>query len=145
VTGRSGVEAAIEKSHEALAAIITGDAAPFLELFSKSDDATLANPWGPPVRGFVNIRAAAERAASFYKDGEIVEFERISDRHTAEFSYMLEIERCRAKLPGEEEFTDVALRVTSIFRPEDDEWKLVHRHADLITTPRGPESIPRRA
>ena len=28
-----------------------------------------------------------------------------------------------------------ALRVTSTFRREDDAWKLVHRHADPISTP----------
>jgi ketosteroid isomerase-like protein len=143
VTGRSRVDTAIEASHQALAAIIKGDAEPFLELYSHRDDATLANPWGPPARGIGNIRLAVQRAASFYEDGEIVEFERISDHFTAELAYMLEIERFRAKLAGEEEFMAVALRVTSVFRPEDAEWKLVHRHADLITTPRGPETIPR--
>jgi len=143
MTGRSGAESAIESSHEALAAIITGNVEPFLELFSHEDDATLANPWGPPVRGIKDIRAAGERAASFYRDGKVTEFERISEQVTAELATMLEIERFRAKLPGEEELTDVALRVTSVFRPEGAEWKLVHRHADLITMPRGPESIPR--
>ena len=29
-----------------------------------------------------------------------------------------------------------ALRVTSVYRSEGDAWKLVHRHADPITTPR---------
>jgi hypothetical protein len=29
----------------------------------------------------------------------------------------------------------VAVRVTTIFRPEDGEWKVVHRHGDPITTP----------
>jgi ketosteroid isomerase-like protein len=143
VDGQSGAESAIERSHEALAAIITGNVEPFLELFSHEDDATLANPWGPPVRGISDIRAAGERAASFYRDGEIAEFERIGDQFTDELAYMLEIERFRAKLPGEAELTDVALRVTSVFRPEGRDWKLVHRHADLITTPQGPESIPR--
>ena len=29
-----------------------------------------------------------------------------------------------------------ALRVTNVFRLEGDAWKLVHRHADPITSPR---------
>jgi ketosteroid isomerase-like protein len=31
--------------------------------------------------------------------------------------------------------------VTSVFRREGDKWKLVHRHADPITTPRPASSV----
>jgi hypothetical protein len=33
--------------------------------------------------------------------------------------------------------------VTTIFRSEDDGWRIVHRHADPITTPRPVESTVR--
>jgi ketosteroid isomerase-like protein len=35
----------------------------------------------------------------------------------------------------------VSLRVTSIFRREEGEWRIVHRHADPVTTARPAESI----
>jgi hypothetical protein len=35
----------------------------------------------------------------------------------------------------------VALRTTSIPRPEDGTWKVVHRHADPITTAQPVESV----
>jgi ketosteroid isomerase-like protein len=54
---------------------------------------------------------------------------------------VVEIERGEAKIGGSEEMTPWALRVTMIFRPEDGEWKVVHRHADPITTPRPAESV----
>jgi ketosteroid isomerase-like protein len=64
--------------------------------------------------------------------------------HTADLAYILEIERFEAKVGGSEEVTPVALRVTSIFRREGDTWKLVHRHADPITTLRAAESVIQR-
>ena len=54
---------------------------------------------------------------------------------------MVEIERGEAKIGGSEEMVPWALRVTMIFRPEEGEWKVVHRHADPITTPRPAESV----
>jgi hypothetical protein len=35
----------------------------------------------------------------------------------------------------------VALRVTTVWRREDSEWKVVHRHGDPITTMRPAESV----
>jgi SnoaL-like domain len=45
------------------------------------------------------------------------------------------------KVGGAEEMVRVALRVTTIFRREDDGWKVVHRHADPITDRQPPESL----
>ena len=51
------------------------------------------------------------------------------------------LEPQKAKLGGSEDVTPFTLRVTMIFRPEDGEWKIVHRHADPITTPQSAESV----
>ena len=67
--------------------------------------------------------------------------ERISDYATADLAYILEIERGRMKVGVADEMAPVSLRVTTIFRREDGEWRIVHRHADPITSPRPPESI----
>lgn len=47
----TGFAEATAQYHRALEAFIEGDPDPVLKLWSKSDDATLANPFGPPVRG----------------------------------------------------------------------------------------------
>jgi ketosteroid isomerase-like protein len=60
---------------------------------------------------------------------------------TPKLAYLVEVERCQAKVGGRENVTPVALRVTSIFRPEEGTWKVVHRHADPITTPQPGESV----
>ena len=53
----------------------------------------------------------------------------------------MEIERAKAKIGGREEITPLALRATMIFRPEEGEWKIVHRHADPITTAQPADSV----
>jgi ketosteroid isomerase-like protein len=52
------------------------------------------------------------------------------------------VERAKAKVGGSEDIiAPIALRVTMIFRPEESEWRIVHRHADPITTAQAPESV----
>jgi ketosteroid isomerase-like protein len=134
-------ERAIEASHRALDEIAKGDPSGFFELFSRREDATLANPFGPPARGRSQIEEAGRRAASHYRDGRAIEFESFARCVTSELAYILEIERFEAKVGASEEVTTVALRVTSVFRLEGGSWKLVHRHADPITTFRSAQSV----
>jgi hypothetical protein len=53
----------------------------------------------------------------------------------------VEIERSKLKVGGREDMAPSALRVTMIFRPEDGERKVVHRHADPITSAQPAESV----
>jgi ketosteroid isomerase-like protein len=134
----------IEQYHRALDAFVKGDPEPDKRLYSRRDDVTLANPLGPPNRGWTQVEAAMERAASQLRDGEVLTFERISEYATADLAYIVEIERYRMKVGGSDEIGASSLRVTTIFRREDGEWRIVHRHADPITVPRAPESVLER-
>jgi hypothetical protein len=66
----------------------------------------------------------------------------IVEKHvTSELAYVVQTERARAKVVGRADITLFALRVTMIFRPEGGTWKVVHRHADPITTAQAAESL----
>jgi ketosteroid isomerase-like protein len=134
----------IEQDHRALDALVRGDPEPKKKLFSRRDDVTLANPLGPPARGWSQVEAALERAVAQLREGEPIHFERISEYATPDLAYIVEIERTRMKVGGADDLAPVSLRVTTIFRREDDGWKIVHRHADPITTARSAESIIER-
>ena len=134
-------EQAIEASHRALDEITRGNPEPFFGLYSRSEDATLANPYGPPARGFDEIEAAGRRAAANYHDGKAVGFETFAKFATAELGYTLEIERFETKVAGADEISPVALRVSSVYRREQSGWRLLHRQADPITAPRSGESV----
>ena len=131
----------VEQSHLTLGEIVKGNPEPLKMVYSHQEDVSLANPFGPPVRGWQQAAATIERAASNYRDGEIVGFENVAKYATPELAYIVEVERYKAKVGGGEELAPIALRVTSIFRREDGVWKIVHRHADPITTAQPAESV----
>jgi ketosteroid isomerase-like protein len=135
------VDELIEQFHLAQGEVVNGNPEPVKRLVSHRDDVTLANPLGPPVRGWEQVAEATERATSQFTDGEIVGYEIIEKYVTPELAYVVEIERGEAKVGGREQTTPWALRATMIFRPEDGEWKVVHRHADPITTAQPAESV----
>src|SRR5687768_13844283 len=131
----------LKQYHLALDEIMKGSADGYKGVYSHRDDVSLANPFGPPARGWDEVAKTLERAASHYRDGEATGFENLAKYVTAELAYTLEMERCQAKVEGRDDVTAIAVRVTTIFRPEDGEWKVVHRHADPITTPQAAESV----
>ena len=131
----------LDEYHRAGVEIINGNPDVYKMLYSRRDEVTLANPFGPPARGWEQAGATMERAATLYRDGEVVDFETVATNVTPELAYIVEVERFRAKVGGSGEIAPVALRVTSIFRPEEGAWRIVHRHADSITATRPPESI----
>jgi ketosteroid isomerase-like protein len=135
------LDEAIDRYHATVADFITGNAGPYKEVFSQTDDISLANPFHPFALGWADAAKTMERAAEFWREGEVVGFERLAEAVTPKMAYILEIERYRAKIGGSDEPTLVELRVTSVLRPEDDEWKVLHRHADPITSARPAESV----
>jgi len=131
----------VEHYQRALGEFVKGNPEPVKMVFSHREDVTLANPLGPAVRGWEQVAATGDRAASQLRDGEKVGFDIVAKYVTPELAYMVWVERVKAKLGGRQEIVPFALRVTTIFRPEDGTWKVVHRHADPITTARPIESV----
>jgi ketosteroid isomerase-like protein len=135
------VDEVVEQYHLALDEFVKGNPEPAKKLFSHREDVSLNNPLSPPARGWEQVAQTMERAASNFRDGERVGFETVAKYVTPELAYVVWVERYKVKLGGMEDFAPSALRVTMIFRPEDSVWKVVHRHADPITTPQPAESV----
>jgi ketosteroid isomerase-like protein len=131
----------LERWQLASGELLKGNPEPVQKLWSHREDVSLANPFGPPVRGWEQVAKTGEHVASQVRDGEMVDIEIVAKHVTPELAYVVEIERAKARIGGREEITPFDLRVTMIFRPEDGQWKVVHRHADPITTPQPAESV----
>jgi ketosteroid isomerase-like protein len=141
MTAVEDVDQLIEQYQLALDEFMKGNPEPVQKLFSHREDASLANPYGPPVRGWEQIAKTTEHAASLRREGRATGFEIVAKNATPELAYVVQIEHLESKVGEREDITTYALRATMIFRPENGTWKVVHRHADPITTAQPAESV----
>jgi ketosteroid isomerase-like protein len=146
--GRGDLDSVIEGYRDSLRQYVHGDPEPTMRFWSSRDDVSLANPVGPAVRGPEAVDEAARRAGSSFQEGGALRFGAVSIRFdeisrvvTPDLAYLLETERTEGTVPGREEPVVITLRTTLVFRREEGTWKVVHRHADPITTPRPIETM----
>lgn len=117
------LEAAVEQSHLALAAILNG------------------NPFGPFARGRAQVTATLAGAAAKYRDGTVRGVDLVAKYQNENLACLVEVEHDRARVGTNPDFNDFNVRVTSIYERINGTWRLVHRHADPITTARPAESV----
>jgi ketosteroid isomerase-like protein len=133
-------DAAVEAGRAALASMATGDPGPSTALWSHRDDVVLANPLGPPIVGFALVAAETARVAKMFVRGESLEVDEVTRSASDDLGYVVAIEHARVQRVGSDELVPLDLRVTTIFRREDDGWRLSLRHADRVTAPVQPTS-----
>jgi hypothetical protein len=74
MSAEDGVDQLIEQYHLGIDEFLKGNPEPVGKLHSRRDDVTLANPYGPPVRGLDEVLKAEEHAASGRRDGKTIGF-----------------------------------------------------------------------
>jgi ketosteroid isomerase-like protein len=123
----------VERYQRALGEFMKGNPEPVQELRSHREDVTLANPRGGIAHGWEEVTERMEGVASGRREGEIG-FEIVEKHVTPELAYLVEMERAKAKFGASEDVTSYALRATVIFRPEEGSWRVMHRHADPLSS-----------
>jgi ketosteroid isomerase-like protein len=123
----------LEDYHRAEIAFQKGDAQPFKDICSHADYVTIVGGMGGFEKGWAQVEKRYEWAASrFSSDNSEPESEIVSLVATPDMAYAVEIERSTARMAGSSEVQRLALRVTTVFRRENGQWKVVHRHADPL-------------
>lgn len=124
-------------------ALHNGDPAERIAMWSHNDAATLfgaaftAVGWVEINRVFVSLGTKFSNCSSF--DIEVVGADVAGD-----LGYVAAIERTTASVDGNEP-APYALRVSTIFRRQDGEWKVVHRHGDAYDESAGSMAAQLRA
>jgi len=121
----------LARTEEAASALLQGDLREYLRLLPHTDDYTLLPPTGgPPRRGHDSSDAAVEATAQFFRGGEVT-LEVVETYASGDLAVLVAIERQRGNVGGLPE-QDWSLRITLVFRREESEWRLAHRHADAL-------------
>ena len=130
----------IDQYHKAVNAFLGGNAEPAKLMYSHREDVTLATPFGGITVGWKNVSEAIDNQVTLFKEGSQISTELIAKYESAELATIMVMEHSQTKFGGREEMSPIDLRVTTTFRLEDGEWKLVSRHADPIisSNPDGP-------
>jgi SnoaL-like protein len=130
------LEEVISRYHQALGEFARGDGEPVKALYAHADDVTLANPFvGPPVHGWSRVAEALDFASSKFRDGVVSRSDRVAEYIGVDLATIVELEEWETKVGDRQEAKPFLLRVTTTFRLDGDSWKMVHRHADPISTP----------
>jgi ketosteroid isomerase-like protein len=112
---------------EADTALHNGDAGPRIRLWSHNTPVTLFGAL-LNMSGWSEIGPGFEWLASTFSNGTY-EYEIIAAGASGDLGYIAGIEHSTASVGGAAPEA-YELRVTTILRREDGEWKVVHRHAD---------------
>lgn len=127
------LERAMERNLQAMRVFATGDNRPTKEFYSHNDDVTLANPFGGISRGWNEVSVALDYAVARFRDGDVT-VENMAVYESGDIATTLDLEHWRTRFGGRQEMSEFSLRVSTTFRRETDEWRLVQRHADPLVT-----------
>jgi ketosteroid isomerase-like protein len=125
----SGFAAARAQVKTALAAMGSGDPAPYADLWAESDDTTLFGAWGPIDRGTGRLKETFRWVGSRFSGGPLVPEDTVAFE-SGDLAYTVGFERGEVSVDGGPR-RPMTLRVTHVYKRVDGEWRLVHRHADF--------------
>ena len=112
------------------APIVTqADPGPRMQLWSRRDPVTLFGALGMSEAGWDKLGEIFPWVAARFSNVSDFRFEVEVVQVSGDMAYTLGFERFNGSIAGRP-VEPVLVRVTHIYRREDGEWKIVHRHAD---------------
>ena len=122
----------IKQREDAARAYVRGEAEPLGRLVARSSPATFFSPQGDYVQGAEDVSSRYESDDAIFEPGGDSHFEILHMAVDGDLAYWVGFQRATAHMRGNEQAVPFNLRITELFRREDGEWKLIHRHADSV-------------
>jgi ketosteroid isomerase-like protein len=120
----------IPRQVEAETALHNGDPEPRLALWSQRDPVTLFGADSPRNSGRAEVSRVSRWVASRMAGVRDYELEVVAAGVSGDLAYTVGYERSLVSIDGGPVAPNV-IRVTHVYRREDGEWKIVHRHGDF--------------
>lgn len=116
--------------HDAERALHDGDAGPRRALWSRNEPVSVLGAWRN-AQGQDEIDELFVTLGESFSDCTSYEFELRAFDVVGDMAYTAGLEHTSASVDGEPR--SYTLRATQVYRREDGEWRVVHRHGDTVT------------
>jgi ketosteroid isomerase-like protein len=117
--------------YEAELALHNGDAVPRRAVWSRREPVSILGAWRNAY-GQLELEEVFSFLAASFSDCTSYAFELQAYDVAGDMAYTVGLERTSASVDGEPR--TYTLRATQVYRREDGEWKVAHRHADTVAT-----------
>ena len=131
----------LSRQTKAIEALFSGDADPFMDMWSMEDSVSLFGAWGSCTVGYAELRRIYRWVGSRFSRCTELSFDVAVTDIVGDLAYTVGYERFIASVDGGP-VAPMTLRVTHIYRREAGEWKIVHRHGDWAPLDQGPSAEP---
>jgi ketosteroid isomerase-like protein len=118
--------------YQAELALHNGDPAPRRALWSRREPVSVFGAWRN-AHGQAEIDALFADLGRSFSNCTSHAFELVAYDVVGDMAYTVGLERSAVSVDGKPR--TYTLRVTQVYRREDGEWKVVHRHGDELTEP----------
>ncbi len=118
-------------------ALLGGDVEPRLAIWSGRDPVSLFGAGVQARTGWEDVSRTFRWVASRFSDLTDYRFDVMAAGVSGDLAYTIGFEHKTVRADGQPP-TTYTLRVTHVYRREDGEWKIVHRHGDHPPVDQGP-------
>jgi ketosteroid isomerase-like protein len=118
---------------------VRGQGGSFQALVAEAGDASFFPPRGGTVHGTQEVaQRYAKDVSAFDPRTESSRFEIFHCAADGTLGYWTGLQHATVVMKGADKPMPMTLRVTEVFRKEGGDWKIVHRHADMLAEAQAP-------